>query len=464
VRRRAPVLPALAAAIALGGCSPREAAPPPNLLLLSVDTTRRDHLPFYGYGRDTAPRWSELARDGVVFDQAVAVNTNTAPSHGSMLTGLYPAQHGVEDNGGTLDDGVALLPELLRARGYASAAFVSAGTLDRKVGLARGFDLYRETWDEGEIRAPAERTVKAAREWLAEPGRGERPFFLFVHLYDPHYPYVEYAETELEWLGADAPPAPSGPEIFRIVRALRRDGFADSSLVDRLTARYDAEIRHADHHSGRLLDDLDGLGLAGRTVVVLLSDHGETLFERQWICDHGGRVYDEQVRIPLVVRFPGRRAAGRRIDAPVSHVDLAPTLLELAGAPVPAGLAGRSLLPLVAGERGDPARPLFATARAEGQRVPELAARLRPGLVLSVRAGGWKLVRYPSRTAIWRLYDLARDPGERIDRVAEAPGDARRLRRMLTEWQVATGSDDGTARRSEDPEMLESLRALGYLD
>ncbi len=441
------------------GCAP-EPSGPANLVLLSLDTTRRDHLPFYGYAKDTAPRMAGLAEAGVVFEDATAVNTNTAPAHASMLTGRYPMQHGIERNGQRLRDDLPTLAGILAARGYETAAFISGWTLTRHTGLDRGFAHYDQALRE-ERRRAAEHTIDATLAWVEARAAGEAPFFLFVHLFDPHWAYAPPEADAQHFLSGRA--FTTSPETRP--PGLAADFALSDSEVEEIVARYDGEIAYADRHLGRLLDALAERGLAENTLVVFTSDHGETLHERAWVFDHGSRVYDEQVRIPLVMRLPGAKRAGSRVDAPVSQVDLLPTVLDVLGIAPPPDLPGRSWVPLLdAVSSVDRERPVFAHARPEADRVPEVASPLVPsGLVSMVRVPGAKWIEYPTPDGFrGQLFDLTDDPGETRDVADARPAMVTSLRAKLAAFRRATGSD-----RKEPapltPEVEEALRELGYL-
>jgi arylsulfatase A-like enzyme len=456
----------LAVAELATGCGP--AAPPPApypLILLSLDTTRRDHLPFYGYEKDTAPRMAALAERGIVFDDALSVHTNTAPAHASMFTGLYPMQHGIERNGLRLRPDVPTLAEILAAHGYATGAFVSGWTLTRHTGLDRGFELYDQALGE-ERRRDADATLAAALPWLEARAGEERPFFLFFHLFDPHYAYAPPDEVARAFLPDGAGPFTTDPHAR--TPGLASDFALDAPQVAEYVARYDGEIAWADRHLGLLLDRLEALGLAERSIVVFTSDHGETLHERAWVFDHGARVTEEQVRIPLVIRLPGDAHAGVRIASPVSQVDLLPTLLEALEIPQLSSGAGRSALPLLGGESpSDRERIAFAHARVVAERVPEIRAALAPaGLVAMVRTRDAKLVEYPLHAGggfARELFLLEEDPGETRDVAAENPALAARLHEQLEAFR----RDTGARRRAPDPlpaEVEDALRELGYVE
>lgn len=449
-----------AAALTVAGCAPQPAPLPPshpNVVLISLDTVRRDHLPTFGYGRPTAPALDALARRATVFWNAIAQETNTAPSHASMFTGRYPHQHGCALNGYRLVDGVPTLAEVLRSAGFATGAFVSGFSLDGKTtGLDRGFDAYDDDFS-GKRRDGAA-TVELARGWLAER-RADRPFFLFVHLYDAHGPYEPKGGYEGLFRSDDP-----GPRLTRIPPYQRHAG-ADGRPSERLgefVDRYDAMIRYADDRVAELFDGID----FERTIVVVLSDHGETLGERYRVLDHGGHVTDEQVRIPLVVHAPG--IAAGRVDDLVETVDLLPTLIELVGVDAAAApSAGRSLAPAMRGAApSSPAadRIVFSCAEAISERFADAGYDLdRAKHLFGVRSARWKLIVLPGRRGDYEeLYDLAADPGETRSLARERPELCAAYRALL-KGHLAAGGASLEAPPELDPEAIDKLRSLGYL-
>jgi len=441
------------APLALASCSD-----PRNVVLISIDTLRRDHSTPYGYARDTTPALAELAKQAVVFDDAIAAHTSTAPSHASMLTGLYPPAHGVERNRYRLAPGVRTLGQMLGDAGYRTAAFVSGYTLNREhTGLDRGFERYVD--HEG-IQRTAPATLRLALDWLeAEAGRGA-PFFLFLHLYDPHYSYnaaEPFASRFLE-------PGTRFRYPLLADRERLRRGEARPGEVDEYIRRYDGEIAYADHAVGILRNVLELLGCWDQSIVIVVSDHGETLDERAWVLDHGSRVTEEQIRIPLLLRLPGGRYGGQRVETPVHHVDLVPTVLELLGEPVPEGLHGRSLLPLLDGlTPREPDRTLLSYARPMPERIDELPSFSRKGLVVSLRAPPLKLVAYPNEGgALYQLFDLEADPAERRDLAASRPQLVEALAARLEDLERQVGEPGAKAVPALPPDAEERLRALGY--
>lgn len=331
-------VPAILAAcwflVAFVGCDggPR----PPNLILVSVDTLRADHLGAYGYSRDTSPFLDELARSGVVFERAFAQVPGTLPSHMSMFTGLYPAQHDVYPPDAVLSSAIPTLPELLRAHGYRTGGFTEGGYVSGFYGFSRGFDSF----DDAVVRGSRllERTMEEGLGFLDRVGPDE-PFFLFLHTYAVHDPYAPPEEYRPLFWSAEPPEVfePTGPNLVAVNRGLRS---VSAEQVRYFEALYDAGIRYADDQLRRLWKRVRERGLAERTILVITSDHGEEFLE------HGHLVHEqnyvETTHVPLIVVGPGL-TPGTRVEAPVESIDLAPTLLDLAGAPDAArGMAGRS--------------------------------------------------------------------------------------------------------------------------
>lgn len=442
----------------------RKNNPRPNVILLSIDTLRADHLTMYGYDRNTSPNLAALARDAVLFEQAYSAHTNTAPAHASMLTSLYPMAHGIRRNGMQLKRDVTTLPDLLKNHGYTTAAFVSGWTLQKHTKLERGFETYDDHLPDYERTADA--TYDVAYAWLEDTVRQARPFFLFLHFFDPHYiyrPEPHYAEQFL----------PAGTKVDN---AAHRGipGYGWKSLTparrEEFVARYDGEIAFADEQVGRLLADLKALGEDERTIIVFVSDHGETLFERDWGFDHGARTYDEQIRVPFMIRFADRTKAGTRVTGQVHHVDILPTLIESLSLPPVEAAVGRSLIPLIEGDGtwAEP-RPVFSHARPEPSRMQHLKGRAKlvnTGLVSSIRLPHVKLIEYPIKRRGWyrELFLLQTDPEEmhNVSDDNKALSDA--LHGQLELWR-ASGDEAPAPSATEIPEEVkEGLRALGYME
>ncbi len=431
-RRTVPLRQVVSGAVillALAGCgrlsvggspAPAAAAGPWNVLLVTLDTVRADHVGCYGDRAAETPALDGLARQGVRFAWASSPVPLTLPAHSSLLSGLLPPHHGLRNNGaGSFPAETATLATALAGAGYRTGAFVGAFVLDHRFGLARGFATYDDQVPRdasGGVPDDAERrgdvVVDRALVWLR--GNDARPFFLWVHLYDAHAPY-------------DPPPP---------YRA-RHPGHP-----------YDGEIAFADAQLGRLLAGLDRAGVAGRTIVAVAADHGEALGEHGELT-HGLLLYEPTLRVPLVIRAPGRLAP-RTVASPVSLVDVAPTLAGLAGHPLPAPAAGRLDGRDLSRELAAGAEPAPADLYAE-TRYPTLFG-WSPLAALTRR--GQKYIRAPRS----ELYDLTRDPGETADLAAKRAGEGRGFAVRLAEIEAsAAAAPAPPALSAEERARLESL-------
>jgi len=435
---------------------------PWNLVLISLDTLRADHLGAYGYARATSPRIDALAREGVLFEQAYSTAPKTAPAHMSLMTGLYPPAHGVRNFEGRIDVSlgadVPTLAEILRVAGYRTAATTSGGNVHRDLGFGRGFQVYEHLPGEAE---PVFDRALAHLERLAAAGPEAPPFLLFVHTFQLHDPYVPPPETRALFVDPDyrgkivsdrdALTRLAGEEWHQR-NAMFWAGVdpEDPADLQHLKDLYDACLRAADNQVGRLLDALDRLALREDTLLVLLSDHGEEFH------DHGGfghdTLYDELLRVPLLMRLPPGASPlpeGARVEPVVRLVDVLPTILELLGLPSLEHAQGRSLLPLL---RGAEERERAAYA----YHVEVDASALR--------AQDWKLVSTPEARVV---FDLSRDAAERRGRSADGTvvgDDLARALGSFTSWseRIRQLAPPGKP-VALDPETRRSLEALGYL-
>jgi arylsulfatase A-like enzyme len=422
------------------------------VVLVSIDTLRADHVGAARAGVPLTPSIDGLAREAVRFTDALANCTVTRSSHASMLTGLYPWRHGIPDNSGALLPGVTTLAEALGARGVATGAVVSSFPMRE---LARGFSTFHQAFDhtvdnrDEPVASPGAAT-EAALGWLRAHGR-ER-FFLLVHYFPPHGPYNAPARFRLP--GIEAPsgrPLPLSRLNYEhgAIPAYQRLGEERDPAVYR--ARYAARVRFVDHHVGRLLEGLRGLGLYDDAAVLVTSDHGESLGERGWWFCHGNLTYREQSAVPLVLKLPGGARGGTAVDAPVQGVDLFPTVLALLGERAPGGLDGTSLLE-AAGGRPTPARVRFTQSGDAEQ--------------LSVLEGPWKLTRVVERPRYVEaghprraLYRLDRDPEEATDVAGQQARVASALEGLVAKTFTGFGPKPPLDRETE-----ERLRALGYVN
>ncbi len=399
-----------------------KAVPQPNILLISVDTLRADHLSIYGYSRETSPgldRWAR--RSAAIFDNAIVTTPSTLFSHASMLSGRWSLSTGV-GRFGKVPRETELLAERLRRAGYATRAVTGGGWLHPLYGFSRGFDVYRYWPYKRRADRELEQGVQQLTGWLRQ-GPGS-PFFLFLHTYEVHGPYHPRQPFLEEFGGPAGSPGsvsygatpPSQPGASGGMTAVRSRSGKNPVAVSRqeLTAYYDAAIAYTDRLLTRILDLLEETGLGRRTIVVVTSDHGESLGERG-LLGHGN-LYDENLRAPLLVAVPGADTAGLRIPQQVSLVDLAPTLLELAGLP-PSGSDGSSLVPLLEGGAPPHRSEAWSYTPIRGLSL-RISNRLK--YIYEPRALGPE----PGRE---QLYQLQEDPGEEVDLAATSP-EVERLR------------------------------------
>ncbi|MCB1182920.1 sulfatase [bacterium] len=444
---------ALAALVAPSGCD-RPAAPAArHLVLITIDTLRADFLGCYGFPDAVSPRLDALAAEALVFEHAYATAPFTGPSHASILTGQDPSRHGIIYNGHrarslAIGDDSVTLAEHLGAAGFDTRALVSAGPLDARFGFGRGFDGFSLIPKLGHDDSGADgaEVVAGAAAWLRDwrhAGRHDR-FFLWVHLFDPHLPFVSAAGVR-DSLGI----AFAGIVDETNVAALPRDD---------VRAAYRAEVFEADRHVGALVDLLAELGLAGETLVAVVSDHGEYLQEHGLVNHHGLR--DEVLHVPMLIHWPGLGRSERR-PATVSTVDLAPTLCDLLGVGPLSTARGRSLRRAAAAD--DPT-PVFAEWRDFRLLGADVAPR--PGeFQVAVQRGRRKLIRDVLFPDAGLAFDLAADPAEDHDLAASPPAWAADLGADL-ENHIARDLPAGLAGVADihlDDRALEMLRSLGYV-
>ena len=397
-----------------------------NLLIVTLDTTRADRIHAYGFDGVATPNLDRLAREGVLFEQAVSPAPLTLPAHSSIFTGTFPPAHGVRDNGGFfLDERETTLAERLQSRGFTTGGFVGAYVLDHKWGIAQGFQTYFDDFDLskyqslslGSVDRPGNEVADRALAWL--DGIGSRRFFGWVHFYDAHSPY-------------------DPPEPF----ASRYAGHP-----------YVGEIAFVDSQVGRLLDYLDAHHLADRTVVVVMGDHGESLGEHGE-GTHGFFVYQATMHVPLLIRTPYDAMVGRRVADTVRSIDILPTTLELLGLKSPEHFEGTSVVPLMTGVKTE--LGLAAYSEAIYPRFHFGWSDLR-----ALTAGRYKYVAAPRP----ELYDLQQDPGElhNLYPQRQALGDRMNQELIALEQRMASTAAAPKAAVEVDPDARARLAALGYV-
>lgn len=436
--------------LVLGSCG---RGAPPNIVLVTVDTLRADHLGGGGRPGAFTPFIDAFLAESTSFPEAIAPRSQTWPTLASILTGQSPVVHGIRRNGQPMVEGIPTLEERLAEQGYACAAFLS------NAGQAGwpGFDPVAD------LRDQDERLLGAAKGWMR--GQTDRPFFLWIHFFGPHRPYGATPPwTDRFDPGYAGPIDGSIEQMTAITTGALEPTPAD---VAHMIARYDAEIGEVDRHFGDLLRHLDLLGIRGNTIVALTADHGEELYERHRYWSHSASIYDTVLRVPLAFRWPGRIRAGQRNAGLAASVDIAPTLLRLAG--------GRPL----EGDGRDLGAALTDGAPADPDRavVSELE-----DLVVSVRTADWRYIHNPAGNAFpmeggelglafpfaeRELYDHRTDPGERDDVSGAHPDVSEDLADRVEAWMHDHDWEASSRRhrQTEVPEGIrESLEAIGYLN
>jgi arylsulfatase A-like enzyme len=478
------------------GCANELGPSPRGVLLVSIDSLRADHLSCYGYrsatnpGLDTSPVIDRmLAASGARFTQAVSTTSWTLPSHMSMLTGLPAELHGVRELGLVLDDDKTLLAEVFRSAGWRTGGFWSGPNVHPFFGFGRGFEAYvdcststvsdpealfaigpgltaeeidaksadlKSLHGSSHVGQTGPRLVAAFDTWFDEIGDDER-FFAFVHMWDVHYDYEpppEFDRFDPSYAGRD-----NGVGVTERYPGTKPPAPRD---LEHIIALYDGEILFTDHNVGRLLERLQRAGRLDDTLVVLTSDHGEE-FREHGMFGHGNTLYEESVRVPLILRYPERVPAGTTVDATASLVDVAPTILELCDLPAPDGMWGRSLLPALGGDLAQRPAPMERTWM---RPAPDTDEGFTVQSIRGVHSGTHKLVRETDRDG-GRVYffDLEADPTERSPIVTGqlGKGDARvvEARALWRDLDRRAAQLDAPGAMPEDLEQ--GLGAAGYL-
>jgi arylsulfatase A-like enzyme len=463
----------------------REAPSRPSIVLVLVDTLRRDYLGFHGFHGSISPNLDWLARESVEIDNTFTQAPWTKPSVASLFTSLYPDVHGLNNHEGlfgsratdALTTGIlpsraVTMAEAFRGAGYGTAAFVANPWLDPRYGFDQGFDLYR-------IEEKTEAILKGALDWIRGEGSRDQPFFLYLHFMDVHGPYDAPEEDFQTMSGSPSLDVREHPQVDALSRLppylANIPWFGDEDLRSRsadrapgwgglvefrlgrsrtLRARYAANVRDFDRRISPFLNELRSSEWNDRTILVLTSDHGEELLEHGgW--DHGFTLYDEQIRVPLLIRLPGARGAGGHLSRSADLIDLMPTLLSAAGVTIPPDAEGRDLSPLLPGTKHTPeAPPPFATIST--------ATKHREG-VYAVRTERYKLI-FDSRSGYASLFDLVADPGEYRDLASTDEARVRELERLLSRHLTESRARALSPESAPIPDALQKrLESLGYL-
>ena len=461
-------------AFILTACGPGEvtdrAISHPNVLLVVLDTVRADAVSCYGNPRPTTPHLDRLAGEGTRFENAYATCFWTLPSHASLLTGLYPSEAGATSETNHLPNRLTTLAERLTAAGYQTAAVVRNPWISVERGFGQGFEDFVEDWrgDTGHEADEEGAAVERAMEWIRDRGGTGEPWFLFVNLNVAHLPYNPPEPFRSRFASEEWPQA-------TVDRLMKIDGgwghLAGGLHLDEADFRilrdlYEAEVSIADEHVGELLDAIRDSGVLEQTLVIVTADHGENLGDHGMI-DHVYSLFDTTVRVPMIVRYPLRFAAGGVVDGLVSLIDIVPTVLDVAGVP----MADEGLEGLALDEPGIRDRPaVFAENERpiNGIRLlekwfPDFDTAAVDHQMRMIRTGDFKLIWKADVSA--ELFDIEADPGELIDLTPIRPELRNRFLGELRSWSL--GIEPRVvpqAFESRDRESLERLRALGYVE
>ena len=400
-----------------------------NVVLFTIDTLRADHLECYGYQGVKTPQINRLADEGILFEQNIVQTPLTLPSHASIMTGTYPLYHGIRDNGGFyLDEAHMTLAETMKNQGYSTAAFIAAFVLDSKWGLDQGFDYYYDNFDLTKyktvsldsVQRRGDEVLEEAYKWMGE--NGHQKFFAWIHLYDPHTPY-------------------DPPEPYK------------SQYGGRRYRLYDGEIAYVDQLMGEFRSYMEEKGLWERTLIIFTADHGESLGEHKESA-HGFFIYDSDIRVPLIVRFPGAKLAGRTIHNQVRSIDIMPTVLNAVEGNIPESVQGESFLQLLLGQEEESERLAYSETYWPRYHYGWSELKL-------LRKGQYKFIDAPRP----ELYDIYENPGETEDMINQRASLGIEMKRELDSL-IAQYSREGIEDiepQKIDNDALIKLQALGYL-
>jgi arylsulfatase A-like enzyme len=436
----------------------------PNVLLVSLDSLRADHVHCYGYERETSPTMDRLAAEGIRFANAISTSSWTLPTHLTMFTSRYQTAHGVTVDTLTLNPAIPTLGEIMKAGGYSTAGFISGPYVAGHYGYKRGMDTYVDLSQGYDHRAEARATIASpaindhAMEWLA--AHKDEPFFLFLHYFDIHYDFIPPPPYDSMF----DPDYTGSMDGTRFIERKDVHPRMDPRDLEHIKALYDGEIRFTDEHVGRILDRLRDYGLLDNTLVILVSDHGDEFFE------HGNKghhrtVYDEVLRIPFLIRLPDGASAGTVVEEQASLVDVMPTILGYVGLAGPAGMEGRNLIDIAGGADAD-RDAIYAEFYDKRGFNLQVARRTPTTKVIQ----HFNRITHPSSDPV-ELYDVARDPNENDDLHGSEPERERAELDLLGAWlderwkvwrefQDLGGSEAGGV--EIDDELAERLRQLGY--
>jgi arylsulfatase A-like enzyme len=457
----------LALASILSACSELFKRPPRHVIIISMDTTRADQFGFMGNRLVQTPRLDAIAAESIVLTDCMAVAPTTLASHTSLFTGKYPHHHGTPRNGYMVNRDNIMLAEILKEAGFTSAGFAGSFALDRRFDFAQGFDTYDQTFDvlvgdggADENQRRAEKVTNAVVAYLDAQGVPDR-LFLFAHYFDPHSPYAAPAPFHSMYHSKGEPGLSPAIEIDEHFEADQ----GHEQIGRRLITQYAAEISYMDFHIGRLFDELRRRGILDEAILLVTSDHGESLMEHPRSFSHGYLVYQATMHSVGVIRLPGGEGGGRRIEEPVSSIDLLPTLLDILGISPPPGIDGEAI-PLGMTDDALPQRTRFGQATRPRKRHETDPRWMNILKARYIRSGRHKFIQTPY-LGTEELYDLESDPSEQRN-LLQAPSPetleiAARLRTELTAWAESADPLPTRFEPSQRDETRERLKSLGYL-
>ncbi len=426
---------------------PPEQSQKPNIILISIDTQRADRFGTYGYNRPTTPNIDAFAKDGIVFENAISTAPYTLPSHMSIFTSLYPSEHGVTHWTYKLDNSKTIYSEIIKEAGYRTAAFTAGSYVSGQFGFYRGFDSYYDspyTLGENELST----TYEKAQKWLED--NHKYPFSMFFHTFEVHPPFF-------------------------------REDFVPDSLKDKKelslndnkikwNAIYDSHVLYMDKYIGKLIGDLKRLGVYNNTIIVLTSDHGEELFDRtDELAGHGHTLYRDQIHVPLIVIYPNNIPADKRVSNIVSTIDIAPTILEYAGISIPHEFQGKSLQPLISGDKNNEKSFAYSECTNKGPERKSVVYDKYHYINIPDKR------RAPGQGPISRLYPLRQrelfifneKPLEKTE-ISKGNKDSVKFLQTLIDDFISTPgkAESQEVQRNKinlDPETIKRLKALGYI-
>lgn len=426
-----------------------------NVILLSIDTLRADHMGCYGYTRNTTPTLDMLSKEGYLFKNVTSTSSWTAPAMASLFTTLMPSQHhikhGVCKSGSIygqeiLDESYTTLAEVVKEHGFMTLGISSNPHLTEELGFAQGFNYFMVCKFHD-----AEEVTKAAVELTARHVDG-KPFFLWVHYFDPHWPYIkqepwiydyapEYSDELKQFYSMNLPKVRTAAKIEK-----------GSSILQKLVALYDSEINYVDQSIGKLLSTIPR---SEDTMIIVVSDHGEGFLEHNSL-DHGYQLYGESINVPLIIKYPSQGSGTKSFHAPCSIIDIPPTILDWLGIKNTYHFQGKSLIPLITGKVTD-------ETNATNRIILSELNRFGKDLV-SVRIGTWKYIR-DLKYRKEELYNLSADPGETTNIIRKEPRLHGEMKEKLSEWLTTVRKPKVKSKRIElDPESIEKLKSLGYIE